>query len=136
MSTIIDRRTIRTNREDFGYGASHSEYQQQKATIRSYHVIWFVVGLIDALLGFRFVFEALGANPFSGFAQFVYNVSYIFAVPFRTLFGITNVANYAYFDWSILVAIAVYLLIGFGLVQLLRIISPTAPGDARHRMVV
>jgi len=136
MNTIIDRRTVRINKEDFGYGIKHSEYQQQKITIRSYHVIWFIISLIDTLLGFRFIFEALGANPYSGFAQFIYSASYVFEQPFKTLFGITSVTNYAYFDWSVLVALIAYLLIGVGLIQLLKIISPNASGDVRHRIVV
>lgn len=135
MSTIIDRRTIKTNKEDFGYGTKSVEYQQQKLSLRSYHIIWFMVGLIDAVLGFRFVFEALSANP-SGFAQFIYAVSYPFAEPFRSLFGVTNVMNYAFFDWSVLVAIVVYLLIGYGLVQLVKIINPSTTENIHHKMVV
>lgn len=136
MSIFIDRRTIRTNKEDFGYGTRRYEYQQQRATIRSHHIIWFIVGLIDAVLGFRFIFEVFGANPYSGFAQFIYSISYPFMQPFRSLFGVTNVANYSYFDWSVLIAIVVYLLIGYGLVQLLRIVNPSTTEDIHHRMVV
>jgi len=135
MSVIIDRRTIRPNREDFGYGTGSQEYNQTKKIVRSYNIIWFIVGFIDALLGFRFVFEILGANPYNEFTQLVYTLSYPFAQPFRSIFGITTVAN-SYFDWSVLLAIVVYLLIGYGLVQLLRIINPITRDDMHHRMVV
>ena len=106
-------------------------YQQKKAVYRSYHIIWFIVGLIVALLGFRFVFELLAANPANSFVQMIYTLSYPFAGPFRTIFGVTNVA-YSLFDWSILVAIVVYVLIGYALVQLLRIIRPVTPQEVNH----
>lgn len=129
---IEERRFLRMNKEDFGYGARH-EFQQQKAVVRSYHIVWFVVGLINVFLGFRFIFEVFGANPASGFTQLVYAISYPFAQPFHSIFGVTSVAN-AFFDWSLLIAIAVYLLIGYGVVHLLRIIKPLSPEEINHRM--
>ena len=135
MSTIIDHRTIRTNKEDYGYGRTPREYNETKSILRSYNLIWFVAGFINVLLGFRFFFELLGANPYNGFTQFIYALSYPFAAPFRSIFGVTNIAT-AYFDWSILVAIVVYLLVGYGLIQLLRIIKPITRNDPNHRMVV
>lgn len=136
MSTIIDRRTIRTNKEDYGYGTSpRTEYNETKSILRSYNLIWFIVGFINVVLVFRFFFELLGANPYNAFTQFIYALSYPFAAPFRSIFGVTNVAT-AYFDWSILVAIIVYLLIGYGLVQLLRIAKPVTRDDPNQRMVV
>src|ERR1700722_16679953 len=135
MSIVIDRRTIRPNREDFGYGKSTQEYSETKKVVRSYNIIWFIVGFINVLLGFRFVFEILGANPYNEFTQLVYASSYIFAQPFHSIFGITTVAN-VYFDWSILLAMMVYHLIVYGLMQLLRIIKPVTRDNVHHRVVV
>jgi uncharacterized protein YggT (Ycf19 family) len=109
----------------------HQTYHEKKAMVRSYNVIWFFVGLIDALLAFRFFFELLGANPYNAFVNLIYSISYPLAGPFRTIFGVTNAAT-ATFDWSILVAIVVYLLIGYALIQLLRIIRPMTPEDVNH----
>jgi len=130
---IEERKIVHTNKQDFGYGTTHREYQQEKAVVRSYHIVWFFVGLIVALLGFRFLFEVLGANPASGFTQLVYTLSYPFAQPFHSIFGVTAVAN-SFFDWSLLVAIAVYILIGYGVNQLLRIVRPLTPEEINHRM--
>jgi uncharacterized protein YggT (Ycf19 family) len=110
-----------------------SNYQETKTVARSYNFIWFIVGIIEALLGFRFVFEMAGANPGSPFVQFIYAVSYPFSQPFHSIFGVTVVAN-SFFDWSLLVAIMVYWLIGFGLVQLLRIMHPVTTDHVRHRV--
>jgi len=109
-------------------------YHEKKTVWRSYHLIWFFVGFIVALLGFRFVFELLGANPYNPFVQLIYTLSFPFAQPFESIFGITSVQQ-ATFDWSILVAIIVYLLIGYALVKLLRIIHPvTTTHETNHRI--
>jgi uncharacterized protein YggT (Ycf19 family) len=108
-------------------------YHEKKAIWRSYNVIWFIVGVIVALLAFRFLFELAGANPFNSFVQLIYTLSYPFAGPFETIFGITTVSR-SMFDWSILVAIIVYILIGYALVQLLRIIHPVNQDDVNHRI--
>ena len=108
-------------------------YHETKRVWRSYNVIWFFVGIIVALLAFRFVFELLGANPYNAFVQMIYTLSYPFAGPFQSIFGVTNVAR-STFDWSLLVAIIVYILIGYALVQLLRIIHPTTTDEIRHRV--
>ena len=112
---------------------SRQTYQEKKSFWRSYHIIWFAIGIITTLLAFRFVFELLGANPYNSFVQLIYTLSYPFAGPFQSIFGITSVAQ-STFDWSILVAIAVYILIGYALVRLLRIIRPVTRDDVNHRI--
>jgi len=112
---------------------ARQSYQEKKAVIRSYNAIWYFVGLIVAVLAFRFIFELLGANPYSGFVQLIYTLSYPFAVPFQSIFGITSFSR-ATFDWSVLVAIPVYILIGYALVRLLRIIRPVTPDEVNHRI--
>ena len=101
-------------------------FQKKKAVFRTYHTIWFIVGIIETLLAFRFIFELLAANPASGFTQLIYALSYPFAEPFRSIFNITVVST-SVFDWSLLIAAAVYLIIGYGLVQILRIVKPVTP---------
>ena len=136
-STHYETRTVRTEVPQEPNNVveqdTSQQFSQKKAVWRSYNVIWFFVGLVVALLGFRFVFELLGANPGNAFVTFIYTLSYPFAGPFQTIFGITSVAS-SLFDWSILVAIVVYLLIGYALVQLLRIIRPVTRDDVNHRV--
>jgi len=107
--------------------------QERKSVWRSYNVIWFFAGLIDALLAFRFIFELSGANPNNAFVQLIYALSYPFAAPFQSIFGVTNIAH-ASFDWSLLVAMIVYFLIGYALVQILRIIHPVTADDFHRRI--
>jgi len=39
-------------------------------------IIWYIAGVLLALLAFRFVLALLGANPNNGFANFIYSVSH------------------------------------------------------------
>jgi uncharacterized protein YggT (Ycf19 family) len=88
-------------------------------------VIWFIVGVIEALLALRFLLALLGANASAGFTQIVYALSAPFMAPFEAVFGATRV-NGSTFDWSILLAMLVWALIGWGLTALIRAITPRA----------
>lgn len=118
-----------------GAYASHREVRQERSVWRAYHTVWLIVGIIEALLGFRFLFLLLAANPASGFTQLIYGLSAPFVAPFQSIFGVTA-AGGAVFDWSLLVAAIVYLLIGYAVVQLLRIIRPVRTDEMNQTVVV
>jgi len=44
-------------------------------------------GVVEVLIGLRFVLRLLGANPTAGFVQMVYGVSGFFMAPFSTIFS-------------------------------------------------
>lgn len=87
-------------------------------------IVWFIAGVILVLLAFRFVFILLGANPNSGFVDFIYSVSHPFAAPFFGIFGYQQSLGVGKFEFSTLVAMAVYALIAWGLARLLTIRHP------------
>lgn len=100
----------------------HREYHAsfEEVIIR---IINYVIGVIIAFLALRFVFELFGANAGAGVVSFIYGVSDIFMAPFVAIFQTNRVAG-ATFDWSALVAIAIYALIGWGLTALITALSP------------
>jgi len=86
--------------------------------------VWFLTGAVAILLAIRFVLKMFGANPSSGFVDFIYGVTSLLTAPFDTIFGVkTAVAGdiHAVFEPSILVALAVYALLGWGVVKLLNL---------------
>lgn len=88
------------------------------------NIVWFIVGAIQILLGFRFVLKLLGANPSSGFVDFIYSVSGVLTAPFDNIFGVTTQETsniQSVFEPSILVAAAVYALLGWGIVKLINV---------------
>ncbi|NCQ53987.1 YggT family protein [Candidatus Saccharibacteria bacterium CG11_big_fil_rev_8_21_14_0_20_41_19] len=90
------------------------------------YFIYLIFGILEVLLAFRFVLKLLGANPGSGFVDFVYNLSAIFTAPFTGIFS-TSVASGAetvsVFEPATLVALAVYALLAWGIVALVRVLS-------------
>jgi len=88
-----------------------------KPLYKGTQIVWYVLGLIETILLFRFILKLLGANPEAGFSAFIYAVTYIFAVPFLNVFSITYVAG-SIFEWTTLLAMGVYYIVAFGIIKL------------------
>ena len=92
-------------------------------------VVWFLAGLIIALLAIRFVLAMTGANPDAGFAELIYSVTSPFRAPFAGLFGapitFEGVAATARVEFETLVAMVVYALLAWGLTKLLALMLGT-----------
>jgi hypothetical protein len=89
-----------------------------KPLYRGTQIVWYIVGLLEAILAFRFVLKLLGANPAAGFTGFIYGISFPFAVPFLSVFKITVVQG-SIFEWTTLLAMLVYLFIAMAIAKLL-----------------
>ena len=100
----------------------HTEVRSPVETVLA-RVIWFVAGVIEVFLAIRFVLTLLGANAEAGFSKLIYGVSDVFMAPFNAIFSTGRVSG-ATFEWSALVAMAVYALIAWGLVALIGVVSP------------
>lgn len=81
-------------------------------------VIWYITGVIIALLALRMIFQLLGANDDNGFVSLIYGISGFFAAPFFGMFNYEPSYGVSYFEVSTLVAILIYALIGYGLTRL------------------
>jgi len=88
-----------------------------KPLYRGTQIVWYVLGLVEALLAFRFVLKLLGANPDAGFTHTIYGITYAFATPFLNVFGVTQVAGNI-FEWTTLLAMFVYWALAIGIINL------------------
>jgi hypothetical protein len=88
-----------------------------KPLYRGTQVVWYVLGLIEVLLAFRFVLKLLGANPEAGFSSFIYSVTYLFSAPFLSVFRVPQIAG-SVFEWTTLLAMFVYGVVAFGIIKL------------------
>ncbi len=88
-----------------------------KPLYRGTQIVWYVLGVIEVLLAFRFVLKLLGANPDAGFSAFIYGVTYLFAAPFLSVFRITHVAG-SVMEWTTLLAMFVYWVLAYGIIKL------------------
>lgn len=96
-----------------------------KPSYRSNQIVLFVLGILEALLAFRFVLKLCGASSAAGFASFVYSITSIFVIPFKqnSMFPITQVEG-SIFEWTTLLAIMVYWLVALAIIRIL-VISKT-----------
>ncbi len=108
--------------------APQKVYEKKKGIIRSNQVIWYILGLIEVLLSFRFLMKALGASTASGFTSFIYGITTPLTLPFNGILRGFSFGN-SIFEWSTVIAGAVYLCVAWGLVYLLELIYPISPND-------
>jgi len=127
------KETVTTSKDE-GVNANGAQVQQETRQVNTdvtvdgkstaANVVWYILGVIEVLLAFRFVLKLLGANPESGFVDFIYNVSGVLTAPFDNIFGVASTKSgeiHSVFEPSILVAMAVYALIAWGIVKLLNV---------------
>lgn len=104
-----------------------------RVRFRSSQIVWYILGLIEILLVFRFVLKFIGANESAGFTQFIYTISFPFAGPFETILNASQV-NASVFEWSLLIAMIVYALIAWGIVKLLVMSKPVSDQEAHSKL--
>jgi hypothetical protein len=100
---------------------------------RGTQAVWYILGLLEALLAFRFVLKLLGANPRAGFTDFIYTVTAPFAAPFLNVFRVTRVEG-SVFEWTTLLAMLVYALIAWGVVKLFIMSRPVSTPEAAVKL--
>jgi uncharacterized protein YggT (Ycf19 family) len=124
------RRTDEPLYERPGYVADRPGYVAPAPAYnyRAVQIAWFVIGLIATLVAIRFVLKLTGASPQAEFVAFIYGITGPLVAPFRGIFTDSGQGFYV-FEPSSLVAVAVYLLLGWGIVTLIKIL--TSPRGAR-----
>ena len=88
-----------------------------KPLYRGTQIVWYVFGILEALLAFRFLLKLFGANSAAGFTSFIYSVTYPFAAPFLSVFRQTKVEG-SVFEWTTLLAMIVYWLAALAIARL------------------
>lgn len=84
-------------------------------------VVYFLGGIITAILGLRFVLSLLGANRGNAFASFIYNISHPFVAPFFGLFNYQEQIGVVRFEFETLIAILFWAFVTWMVVRLLSI---------------
>jgi len=127
----VTRTTSRVITPNITNQKPQQEYKQKKALFHTYQVIWYILGIIEVLLMFRIILKVLGANPNSGFTYLIYTLSAPFAVPFQGILQISYEEGHI-FEWTTLMAMAVYAILAFGLIQLFQLVKPTTPEEVEQ----
>lgn len=115
-------REVRTTDETVGNTNVQREVVTETAaapgSVVAQRVVWYITGVIVALLALRLVLQLLGANEGNGFVDFIYGLSGVFAAPFFGMFSYEPSYGQSYFEVSTLVAMVIYALVGWGIAKL------------------
>jgi hypothetical protein len=90
------------------------------------YLVYFFFGALEILLAFRLILRLAGASMGNAFVGLVYGITGIFILPFRGIFhsGVTQgIETSSVFEPSTLIAIIVYLVLAWGIVKLLSVLS-------------
>ena len=104
-----------------------------KPLYRGTQAVWYILGLIETLLVFRFILKLMAANPDAGFTSFIYGASYLFAAPFLNVFSTTQVASSS-FEWTTLLAMLVYWLLAVGIIKIFLMSKTVSTPEAAEKL--
>ncbi|MCJ7696216.1 MAG: YggT family protein [Anaerolineaceae bacterium] len=102
--------------------SKHEVGQEQRvASFKVTQIIWWLLGFIEAVLALRFIFKLVGVNPANSFGSFLYNVTDFLVKPFASLTGAPAAAGMV-FEFSTLLAMLIYGLVGWGIERLIYVL--------------
>lgn len=104
-----------------------------KPLYRGTQIVWYVLGLLEVLLAFRFALKLLGANAAAGFTSLIYGITYPFVTPFLSVFRIVRVEG-SIFEWTTLLAMFVYWLVAFGIIKLILMSKTVSTPEAAEKL--
>lgn len=96
---------------------TESTTQETKTIFNATRIVWYIFYVLEVLLAFRFILKLLGANASAGFTELIYTLSSIPLAPFRLVFQ-NNAVGSNVFEWSTLLAMAVYWVLVWGIIRL------------------
>jgi len=104
-----------------------------KPIFKGTQIIWYLIGLLEVLLAFRFVLKLMGANPEAGFTSFIYGITWPFTSPFLAVFKMTTVQS-SIFEWTTLLAMLVYFMVAFAIVRLFLMGKTVSTPEAAEKL--
>jgi uncharacterized membrane protein len=121
----VDRRDETVVTQQPGYAATEQVTRDVAAERRLglfqvTRIVWTILGILEILLGMRFVLHLIAANPNSGFAAFIYGITGVFVAPFNGLIG-TPASGGSTLEVTTLIAMAVYALFFWVVVRVIQI---------------
>jgi len=123
----VDRREETVVTQQPGYAATEQVTRDVAAERRLVlfqvtRIVWSLLGLLEILLGLRFMLKLIAANPNSGFAVFMYGITGPFMAPFKGLIG-TPTSGGMTLEVTALIAMAIYALVFWGVVRVIQIVA-------------
>lgn len=100
---------------------------------RGTQIVWYILGVLEVLMAFRFVLKLLAANSAAGFTSFIYGVTYPFVLPFLAVFKRTQIAG-SVFEWTTILAMFVYWLLAIAIIKLFLMGKSVSTSEAANKL--
>jgi hypothetical protein len=104
-----------------------------KPLYRGTQIVWYILGILEILLAFRFFLKLLGANAAAGFTSFIYGITHIFTAPFLSVFHMAKVGG-SVFEWATLLAMLVYWVIALAIIKLFLMGKTVSTSEAADKL--
>lgn len=88
-----------------------------KPLFKGIQIAWYLISAFEVILALRFILKLTGARPEAQFTNIVYNITWPIVAPFASVFPKTAIQG-SVFEWTTLLAMAVYFIIGLAIVRL------------------
>ena len=97
------------------------ERERRIFTFKATQIVWLLLAILEVMLALRFGLKLIGANAASPFAVFLYGFTGLFLLPFAGLTGAPSAGGMV-LEFSTLIAMVVYALIGWGIERIIWVI--------------
>ena len=97
------------------------ERERQIFTFKATQLVWLLLGILEGLLGLRFILKLIAANPDSPIAVFIYGLTGLFLLPFTGLTATPQLGGMI-LELATMVAMVVYALIFWAVERLVWLI--------------
>lgn len=123
----VDRRAETVVTQQPGYASTEQvtrdvAAEQRLGWSQVSQIFWTILGVLQIVLGLRFILKLMAANPNSGFAVFIYGITKPFIAPFALLVG-TPASGGTILEVTTLIAMAVYALFGWVVMRVIAVIA-------------
>lgn len=109
--------------QDVGVAATYDHVEARRSSADWISgLISFIIAVIAILIAIRLVLKLLAASTASSFTNLIYGVTNPLVGPFQNIFGTPAAGNGAVFELSSLLAIAIYLLVGWLITRLVQLV--------------
>lgn len=125
---MTEYKEVNTTRHDPGQAG-------RETTFKVTQLIWLFLGILETVLALRFIFKLIGVNAANTFATFLYNLTDFFVAPFASLTG-APASGGMVFEFSTILAMIVYALVGWGLVRLINVLFYKPRGAVSTRQTI
>jgi hypothetical protein len=100
---------------------------------RGTQIIWYIFYIIQLILLFRLLLRLIGASTAAPFTRFVYDISQPFVAPFQSIVSGWRFEG-GVLDWNILIAMLVYWIIAWIIVELILMAKPVSLAEAHRNL--